>query len=398
MKPSILTAPELRAAIAEPDPSRRLVITPIAHDQITDGGVDIRLGNRAIGFDRGGLEGMSEMELPLGATQVVAPGELILWQALEYVQMPIGLQGLFTGRASFSRLGMVSATAVNVAPGSRGHLTLELANMGSTPIAMVAGQRVGQLVVVRSQSPDHWRTRRFVWDSQAPAAPSYVPISDPSAHIDISLSFLDQSVALVAQTPAGQSVLGLKEQVFDMLRPVVFTKAPLLPALREFEELISEPGIKEAEVQAFLETYPDFLIASEYVDAVPHVVLELESGSTLVPDFVLKPFGSDPCDLLEIKRPDAVVVTKVGRRPVLSRSAAAGIRQLRDYSDALRSENVRSRVQERYGLDIAWPRLQLVIGRLRGISPAAIREASAGDGVEVRTYDQLLERARFRLR
>ncbi len=45
------------------------------------------------------------------------------------------------------RLGLVTATATLVHPGYTGIITLELANLGDTPIALYPGVRIAQLVL-----------------------------------------------------------------------------------------------------------------------------------------------------------------------------------------------------------------------------------------------------------
>ncbi|MCP4306415.1 MAG: dCTP deaminase, partial [bacterium] len=60
--------------------------------------------------------------------------------------------GQVLGRSSWGRLGLVVATAVTVHPGFRGCLTLEIQNLGSAPIRLVAGVRIAQLMCWRAES------------------------------------------------------------------------------------------------------------------------------------------------------------------------------------------------------------------------------------------------------
>ncbi len=191
--------------------------------------------------------------------------------------------------------------------------------------------------------------------------------------------------------------IGPDHQQFDVLRVAGFNRSTLLPALGDLEALIRDDGVAERELQDFMEAYPEFITGIDYIEAVPLVVFELDDGSKHIPDFVLRPIGSDPCDLLELKRPDAKVVTVVGNDRVLSRTAAAGVRQLERYSEALFSPGVRDRVAQQYGLEIVRPRLQLVVGRISSVNPSDIRAAAAFSTVQVETWDHILTRNRFRL-
>ena len=53
-------------------------------------------------------------------TFVLHPGELVLAASLAYVVLPENLTGDITSRSSFGRLGLLTVTAAQVQPGSRG--------------------------------------------------------------------------------------------------------------------------------------------------------------------------------------------------------------------------------------------------------------------------------------
>jgi len=68
------------------------------------------------------------------------------------------------GRSTWGRLGLIVATAVGVHPGFAGNLTLELRNLGETPLTLYPGQTIAQLffhlVVDRNMEPSDTRARQ----------------------------------------------------------------------------------------------------------------------------------------------------------------------------------------------------------------------------------------------
>jgi dCTP deaminase len=383
----VLDGQEILQALQHHDQENRLIVEPEPNSEALAqrGRIDLHVGPQAIRFESRSPTPNATVEAQFEDVHLLQPGELVLNASAEYIEMPPQLVGQVVTDSSLSRRGLTSVTAVRIQPRSKGHITLEVVNLGNAPILLARGQVIGHLVL--SRIPDlgsragHYTFHPFVEEAEA----------------NLLLSFADGNVTLIAEVAAGQRVLGPGDDIFDIVNGAAFSAAVLLPALREFEDLIEAPDIREAEIQRFLEAYPEFITGFDYVEAIPHVVLELEAGSRRIPDFVLRPIGSDPCDLLEVKRPALPVITNVAGRPVLSRAAAAGVAQLLEYADIVRSSSVQERVRRRYGLEIAYPRLQLLVGRIRGVSAAAIRQAAWATGVDVRTYDDLLARAHLRL-
>ena len=74
----------------------------------------------------------------------------LYWSAtLEYVSVPFDYYALVLGRSSWGRLGLNIATATTVHAGYRGCITLELRNLGETPLPLKVGLRVAQLCLIR---------------------------------------------------------------------------------------------------------------------------------------------------------------------------------------------------------------------------------------------------------
>lgn len=157
--------PPLAAEMSSDDTNPRtaglpagLIISPLL--QIGSGdSVDLRLGNRFIVFRRTGISSFDPIEelsdprslqvfLELAWTDsfVLHPSEMVLGSTLEYIVTPAGIGGQVITRSSYGRLGLLSATAVQVHPHFHGCLTLELVNLSNIPLVLTPGERVTQLV------------------------------------------------------------------------------------------------------------------------------------------------------------------------------------------------------------------------------------------------------------
>ena len=85
---------------------------------------------------------------------ILHPGEFVLGQTLEWVELPDDLVARLEGRSSLGRLGLlIHSTAGYVDPGWKGNLTLELSNVANLPIALYAGMRIGQISFFHMSSP-----------------------------------------------------------------------------------------------------------------------------------------------------------------------------------------------------------------------------------------------------
>ncbi len=85
---------------------------------------------------------------------ILHPGEVVLGQTLEWVELPDDLVARLEGKSSLGRLGLlIHSTAGYVDPGWKGTLTLELSNVANLPIALYYGMRIGQISFFRMSSP-----------------------------------------------------------------------------------------------------------------------------------------------------------------------------------------------------------------------------------------------------
>jgi dCTP deaminase len=87
-----------------------------------------------------------EVETALDTPFMLHPGEFVLGSTLEVVSLADDIVARLEGKSSLGRLGLlIHSTAGFVDPGFEGHLTLELSNVATLPIAIYARMKIGQL-------------------------------------------------------------------------------------------------------------------------------------------------------------------------------------------------------------------------------------------------------------
>lgn len=89
-----------------------------------------------------------EIHVPISSEFVLHPHQFVLAGVLEYVCLPHDYYGLVLGRSTWGRLGLNIATATTVQAGYRGCLTLELRNLGESPLPLKVGVRIAQLCLI----------------------------------------------------------------------------------------------------------------------------------------------------------------------------------------------------------------------------------------------------------
>ncbi len=144
----------------------RLVVTPLIDpkNQVQNGNIDIRLGTKFVLAKRAKFDSLDplgkkneiekkilgyqeKMYVGLGKKLILHPGQFVLGSTLEYVKLPVDLIAYVIGRSSWGRLGLIIATATLIHSGYAGIITLELTNIGDTPIRLYPGIRVAQLAL-----------------------------------------------------------------------------------------------------------------------------------------------------------------------------------------------------------------------------------------------------------
>lgn len=127
--------------------------------------LDLRLGNAFRIFESGmhavidpsksaSKEFTKEIIVEEGKAFIIQPGDFVLATTVEKLEVPDDLLGSLEGRSSIGRLGIIiHSTAASVDPGMRGHITLELANMGKLPVALYPGMRICSISFEQLSSP-----------------------------------------------------------------------------------------------------------------------------------------------------------------------------------------------------------------------------------------------------
>ena len=85
---------------------------------------------------------------------ILHPGEFVLGQTLEWVELPADLVARLEGKSSLGRLGLlIHSTAGFIDPGWDGHVTLELSNVANLPITIYPGMKIGQISFMQMTEP-----------------------------------------------------------------------------------------------------------------------------------------------------------------------------------------------------------------------------------------------------
>jgi dCTP deaminase len=85
---------------------------------------------------------------------ILHPGEFVLGSTHERVTLGDAVAARLEGKSSLGRLGLLThSTAGFIDPGFDGHVTLELSNVATLPIALYPGMKIGQLCFFQLSSP-----------------------------------------------------------------------------------------------------------------------------------------------------------------------------------------------------------------------------------------------------
>ncbi|HUU74656.1 MAG TPA: dCTP deaminase [Methanoregulaceae archaeon] len=132
-----------------------LRIEPFDPALVQPNSLDIRLGNHFLWYEEGdevidpyNQETVSAKTRDMHAESVVLkPGQFMLAETLEVVELPDNIVASIEGKSSIARLGIeLHQTGGWIDAGFRGSITLEMCNVNQRPVKMYAGMPVGQLV------------------------------------------------------------------------------------------------------------------------------------------------------------------------------------------------------------------------------------------------------------
>jgi len=121
----------------------RALCYPIDGRQIQPCSIDLRLSHNPL------RDYVTGEELPW----LLPPNACALGDTVERVQLPNDLAGTLSGKSTLGRqFVVVHITAGHIDPGFRGTITLEIKNIGHTPIQLKPGTPIAQLIVTRLDS------------------------------------------------------------------------------------------------------------------------------------------------------------------------------------------------------------------------------------------------------
>jgi dCTP deaminase len=142
----------------------RVKIEPWDPAMVQPASVDLKLGSSFRVFHNHRLPAIDLAEPPRNVTElvevapeqsfVIHPGEFVLGNTAEWVELPDDVVARIEGKSSLGRLGLiVHATAGFVDPGFRGTLTLEITNLTRVPIVLWPGKAIAQLSFMALDQP-----------------------------------------------------------------------------------------------------------------------------------------------------------------------------------------------------------------------------------------------------
>lgn len=160
----ILSDKDLRIALK----AKKIIIKPFPDfaTQLGSNSIDLRLGSSfrvfehskyayIDPFDKDASSAVTrEIKVKKDERFIIQPGDFVLGTTIEYIEVPGDMLGNLEGRSSIGRLGVIiHSTAASVECGFRGHITLELANMGKMPVALYPGMRICSISFAQLSSP-----------------------------------------------------------------------------------------------------------------------------------------------------------------------------------------------------------------------------------------------------
>jgi dCTP deaminase len=142
--------------------SKTLSIDPYDRRLVQPSSIDVRLDHRFRLFSSmyGSIDpSLEQPGLTYGHVVVknwyflLEPGKFALASTQEVVTVGPNIAIKLEGKSSLARYGLMIHTAGLIDPGFSGHITLELSNVGTLPIKLWPGMKIGQLCVFKLSSP-----------------------------------------------------------------------------------------------------------------------------------------------------------------------------------------------------------------------------------------------------
>jgi dCTP deaminase len=158
----ILSDRSIKEALA----AQRIIIDPIDDRDVQPSSVDLHIDRYFRVFRNDTTPYIDPKQPQEDLTEIVEindgafilhPGEFVLGSTYERVALPDDLVARLEGKSSLGRLGLlIHSTAGFVDAGWDGHLTLELSNVATLPIALYPRMKIGQISFFEMTTPaDH---------------------------------------------------------------------------------------------------------------------------------------------------------------------------------------------------------------------------------------------------
>lgn len=204
----------------------------------------------------------------------------------------------------------------------------------------------------------------------------------------------------VLDTYQMQDSRGLKTTRLALLTHFKDQYASVTPSeILELEDRINNPRVREEDLQRFFEAHPHFFRMWDYRDVYPHVYLTREEEGPLIPDFILVDPELQKAMVLDLKLPRVKVVTHKPNRVRFSSAVDEARAQLLEYRDWFEDRDNRTKLRERFGMEIFRPRLGVIIGTNQDFRNTVERQKIVArySDIEVVNYDDLVNYAQRRL-
>jgi dCTP deaminase len=140
-------------------------IDPYDRNLVQPNSIDIRLGSHFVWYRPGTAvidpynkdSVVADVEETHAGSFVLHPGQFVLAETLECIELPDNIVATIEGKSSIARLGVtLHQTGGWIDACFRGTITLEMCNVNTRPVKIYAGMPIGQLVFYtteRAQNP-----------------------------------------------------------------------------------------------------------------------------------------------------------------------------------------------------------------------------------------------------
>lgn len=157
------------------------------------------------------------------------------------------------------------------------------------------------------------------------------------------------------------------------------TKAELESGQSALQSLV-DADVAEALVQRAFEEHPVLLRAMNYDLAIPHPELRISDTEKYVPDFIARNRVTELWEIIELKRPDTLVLSNRTRRSEFYAEFRSYLSQCREYSQWFQEARNRKLFKRRYGIEMQREvRSLIVAGRSDGLDRRKVNDILLSD-------------------